>query len=111
MTTIERAELKTNWKFLTDHIQQKHEMGQEIFDELFVKNKPVRGLCHERRYFVIMGEYFLSYDMEHIIADPNLFLIGRSLRRVNLFDSYQEYESTRVKEMSGKKDQTGLNFN
>lgn len=111
MTTIERDQLKTDWKFLTDHIQKIHKDDPDVEIELFKRHKPVKGLCNQRRYFVIMGEYFLSYDMDVIVVEPELSLVGRSLQMVNLYDSFQEYESARVLQMSNSKHQTGLNLN
>lgn len=111
MTTISREELKRDFPDLIAGIQKKHVMEDNIYQELFVDNTPVVGLCHERGYFVIMGDFFIQYAMEHIITDVDLCLIGRRLKEVIIYDDYQEYESDRVKTMSKSKDQTGLNFN
>ncbi len=111
MTTFNREQLKSELPHLIALIQQKHVMESNIERELFIDNKPVKGLCHTRGYFVIMGEYFIQYEMDHIIVDPDKSLIGRSLREVIFYDDYQEYESARVKAMSKSKDQTGINLN
>jgi hypothetical protein len=111
MTVIGREELKLAHKGLIALIQMKHVMEDNIERELFIENKPVKGLCHTRGYFVIMDEFFIQYEMDHIIVDPNLMLIGRSLREVIFYDDFQEYEAARVKAMSKSKDQTGINFN
>jgi hypothetical protein len=111
MITFKREELKKEFPKLIALIQKNHVMEPNIERELFINNKPVKGLCHTRGYFVIMDKFFIQYEMEHIIVDPNLNLIGRSLRKVIFYDDYQEYESARVKRMSKSKDQTGLTFN
>lgn len=113
MIKVGRKELKSKWKFLIDYIQKNHVMEPNIERELFhnPKFKPQKGLCHTRVYFIIFDQYFVQYEMDHIIVDPNLSLIGRSLREVIFYDTYQEYESARVKAMSASKDQTGINFN
>lgn len=111
MTTFNREQLKKEVPQLIELIQKNHVMESNIERELFVDNKPVKGLCHTRRYFVIMDKFFIQYEMDHIVVDPKLNLIGRSLREVIFYDDFQEYESARVKAMSKSKDQTGLNFN
>lgn len=111
MITIGREELKKEYPKLIELIQQNHVMESNIERELFVNNRPVKGLCHTRGYFVIMDQFFIQYEMDHIIVDPKLNLIGRSLREVIFYDDYQEYEAARVKAMSKSNDQTGLNFN
>lgn len=111
MIQIDREELKSKFPDLIAGIQKKHIMEDNIYQELFVDNKPVVGLCHERGYFVIMGDHFIQYYMEHIITDVDLNMIGRRLTAVIIYDNYQEYESDRVKTMSKSTNQTGLNFN
>lgn len=54
-----------------------------------------------------MDEFFIQYEMDHIIVDPNLSLIGRSLREVIFYDDFQEYEVARIKTMSKGKDTLG----
>ncbi len=110
---IGREELKKEWPELIAYIQKNHVMEPVIEKELFhnPKFKPQKGLCHTRGYFIIFGEYFVQYEMDHIIVDPKLSLIGRSLREVIFYDTFQEYESARVNTMSKSKDQTGLNLN
>lgn len=111
MIKIERDELKSKYPDMIVGIQKKHIMEDNIYQELFVDNKPVVGLCHKRGYFVIMGDQFVQYYMEHIITDVDLTLIGRRLTAVIIYDNYQEYEADRVKTMSKSTNQTGLNFN
>lgn len=113
MIKVGREELKSKWKFLIEYIQKNHVMEPVIEKELFQnkKFKPQKGLCHTRGYFVIFDKYFIQYEMDHIIVDPNLNLIGRSLREVIFYDTFQDYEAARVKAMSATKDQTGINFN
>lgn len=111
MLQINREELKAEFPDLIAGIQKKHVMEDNIFQELFVDNTPVVGLCHERGYFVVMGDQFIQYHMEHIITDVELQLIGRRLTSIIFYDSYQEYESDRVKTMSKSSNQTGINFN
>lgn len=113
MIKVGREELKAKWAFLIEFIQKNHVMEPNIERELFhnPKFKPQKGLCHTRGYFIIFNDYFVQYEMDHIIVDPNLSLIGRSLREVIFYDTFQEYESARVKAMSKSKDQTGINFN
>lgn len=111
MITLSREELKRDFPSLITGIQKNHVMEDNIFQELFVSHKPVVGLCHERGYFVIIGDMFIQYTMEHIITDVQLQLIGRRLTSVIIYDNYQEYETDRVRTMSAAKDQTGLNLN
>jgi hypothetical protein len=120
MEKIEREELKKRYPHWIKRIQEMHTMGPEIERELFVNNTPVKNLGHNREYFLIMdmedeeGEkvtFYASYDMDHIIVDPEKRLLARRLISLTLYESYQEFEYTRVREMSKKKDQTGLNFN
>lgn len=111
MNQINREELKRDFPDLIAGIQKKHVMEDNIYQELFINNTPVVGLCHERGYFVIIGDQFIQYHMEHIITDVDLTLIGRRLTSIILYDDYQEYEADRIKTMSKSKDQTGLNFN
>lgn len=112
MTTISRQELKKNFPDLIAMIQRQHVMGPEIEEELFVRHKPVVGLCHTRGYFVIWDGMYIQYTMGHVIVDLK-GIIGRSLQEVIIYDSYIEYERARVKAMSkvAPADQTGLNLN
>jgi hypothetical protein len=110
-TTFTREELKREMPDVIAAIQKHHVMESNIYQELYINHKPVKGLCHERGYFVIVGDLFLQYTMEHIIQDVQLQLIGRRVTSVTVYDTFQEYEAERVKRMSGSKDQTGLNFN
>lgn len=115
MIKVGRQELKDKWAFLIEYIQKHHVMEPVIEKELFdnPKFKPQKGLCHTRGYFILFGEYFIQYEMDHIIVDPNLSLIGRSLREVIFYDTFSDYEAARVKAMSAVKpeEQTGLNLN
>ncbi|HYG03309.1 MAG TPA: hypothetical protein VD927_12745 [Chryseosolibacter sp.] len=111
MIIIQREELKKDWKFLIDVIQSKHVMEPVIEKELFENHKPVKGLCHQRGYFVLVGSYYLQYIMDHVITDVDYRLIGRSVMEVIFYDTYQEYEAVRIKAMSSVKDQTGINLN
>ena len=115
MVKFNREQLKKELPFLIKLIQQNHVMEDNIERELFHnrKFKPQKGLCHQRGYFQIIdgGVYYLQYVMDHIITDPDLMLIGRTVQEVIFYESYQEYESERVKAMSKTADQTGLNHN
>ena len=111
MTTITRTELKEKLPWLISMIQKNHVMEDNIERELFRNNKPVKGLCHQRGYFCIAGEFYIQYLMDHVIVDPKRRLIGRAVQEVIFYDNYQEYESARVKQLSSSRDQTGLNYN
>lgn len=113
MTKFDRPYLKQHFPEMIKFIQSQHTMGPEIEKELFVDNIPVRGLCHQRGYFILWGEYCIQYVMSHIISDTNLRLIGRSVDEVIVYDNFQEYESARVRAMSAVKpsEQTGIGFN
>jgi hypothetical protein len=120
MERIEREELKKEYPHWIDRIQKMHVMGPEIEQELFVNNTPVKNLGHNREYFTILEmedkegkkvTLYISYDMDHIIVDVEKRLLARRLIAMTLYDSFQEFESTRVRDMSKKKDQTGLNYN
>jgi hypothetical protein len=113
MITIGREQLKSDFKDLIKYIQDNHVMEPVINDELFVKHKPVEGLCHQRGYFVNAVGLYIQYVMDHIIVNPETRLIGRSVREVIIYDNYFEYETARQKAMNSvaAKDQTGINFN
>ena len=111
MTIFEREFLKNDWPDLIELIQKNHVIEPNIQKELFEANVPVKGLTHTRGYFVIMGDIFIQYEMAHIVVNPELSLIGRTLDKVIVYDNFQEYESARVRAMSSVKDQTGMNFN
>jgi len=113
MEKFEREELKRDHPHWIERIQQMHKMGPEIEQELFVNNKPVKNLGHSRVYFTILGdnEFFISYEMDHIIVDVRKRLLARRLLSITLYESFQEFEGARVREMSNVKDQTGLNYN
>ena len=113
MTTINREVLKERFQDLIAVIQSMHVMGPEIEKELFVKHKPVVGLCHTRAYFIIAGAVYMQYTMDHIIVDVESKQLGRSVQEVIFYDNYIEYEHARIKAMSGVKaeDQTGLHLN
>lgn len=113
MDIIERNELKATMPELIAFIQQHHVMGPEIEKELFIDRVPVEGLCHTRGYFIIWKEFYLQYEMDHIVVTPSIGELARRVNKVIIYESYQEYESERVKAMSAVKpnEQTGLNLN
>lgn len=113
MIKYDRKYLKSEFPEMIKFIQANHVMGPEIEKELYIDNKPVRGLCHTRGYFIIWDKYFIQYVMAHIITDVQMQLIGRAVDEVIVYDDFQEYESARIKAMSEVKpnQQTGLNFN
>jgi hypothetical protein len=111
MIKVSRDELKANWKLLIDFIQKNHVMEPCVEEELFINNKPVIDLCHTRGYFIMFGEWYVQYSMAHVIMDVQLRLIGRAVEEVIFYDTYAEYESARVRAMSGTKNQTGIHLN
>jgi hypothetical protein len=115
MERFDREELKKDHPYWIKRIQEDHIMGPEIEQELFVNNTPVKNLGHSRVYFVILAtrgldDMYMSYEMDHIIVDVKDRILARRLLSVTLYDSFQEFEGARVREMSQVKDQTGLNF-
>ena len=111
MEKFDREELKRDHPHWIEAIQGRHVMGPEIEQELFVNNTPVKNLGHSRVYFVIIHDVYLSYEMDHIIVDVRKRLLARRLLSITLYESFQEFEGARVREMSNVKDQTGLNYN
>jgi hypothetical protein len=113
MTVFDRDFLKQDFPDMISFIQSQHVMGPEIEKELFVDNKPVEGLCHQRGYFVIWGEFYLQYYMSHVIQNIELQLIGRRVDKVIVYDNYVEYERERQIAMNAVKpnEQTGINLN
>lgn len=113
MIQIKREELKRDWQNLISYIQKHHVMGPEIEKELFIDREPVVGLCHTRGYFILFGEFYVQYVMDHIITEVATQQIGRRIEEVYFYDSYSEYESERVKAMSAvsPSEQTGINLN
>jgi hypothetical protein len=111
MLIVRREDLKRDFPKLITMIQENHEMGEEIFRELFVRNKPVKGLCTQRGYFVMFGPYYFQYFMDHLIMDAATMEIGRSIQKIIFYDDFVEYESERVKTLSTGRDAKGLNLN
>lgn len=110
---VNRDQLKGSWAFLTKFIQSKHENPKDLLEEyLKVSNPIVKGLTHTRRFFALEPSMnlYLQYEMEHIVMDPELQTIGRSLRWVIIYDEYSEYEAERVKTLVGPGAE-GVNFN
>lgn len=118
MWTIEREELKAKYPRLIADIQRQHVMHPDVTVELIEKHKPVKGLTHTRSYFGIgtVGDIdvYYQYDMEYIITDPKrLPEIGRAIRCVTFYDTFQEYEVARITQLSAVNpdQQQGLNLN
>ena len=114
MEKIKRKELKKHWGFLIDYIQKNHVDDPDVAQELFVRHKPVRGLCNQRGYFLIMdNQYFIQYVMDVIITEPELGLCGRAIQEVILYDDFIEYqgEFQRSLQSVSPQKQTGLNLN
>jgi hypothetical protein len=115
--TVEREELKRDWKFLIELIQREHKMGPEVYQELYVDHTPVQDLCHTRTCYMIIdfgdSKYFIEYEMDHIIQDVELQVIGRRLASVTFFPDFQTYEANRFKSMNAQppNKQTGINYN
>lgn len=103
MIKLNREELHTFFPGLVKKIQEHHDM-EDIGNELFVKRKAERGLCQIRNYFLeIDDDLFLQYVMEHIVIEPQLFLVARTLREVILYDGKKEFQLARlVDEASAK---------
>lgn len=111
MIVIERQELKDQFPNMIKIIQMNHKMGEDIFEELYVKNTPVVGLTTTARYFAQFDGYWIEYTMSHQIRDVDAQLIGRAVEQVIIYEDYVEYESNRVKKLSGDKRSKGLNLN
>ena len=117
MTTFDRKFLKEEFPELIQIIQKAHVMENNIEQELFVNHEPVVNLCHTRGYFMVLqnskGPMYIQYEMDHVIQDVELRLIGRAVMSVTHYDTFQEYESARVRAMSSvaPNEQTGLNLN
>lgn len=79
------------------HAKDKGYVAQ-VHKELFERNKPVLGLCTTLRCFMIIGPYYLQYEMDHQIIgfDKGKPLVGRSVQWVIVYDSFQEYEAARI---------------
>jgi len=116
-TTFKRDILKYKHPELIQLVQHFHVMGPEIDRELFIDNKPVKGLCHTRSYFSIYkihgDDMYVNYIMDHIILDVKKKGIGRTVQEVTIYDTYVEFECDKVKELSSvhPSQQTGLNYN
>jgi hypothetical protein len=106
-----REELKNDFACLIMLIQSIHKVSERVWDELFVFNVPVKGLCHTRMYFIIIDTLYIKYEMDHVIVDVDAKGIGRSLQSVTFYDDFTEYESARVRELGAARDQVGLNLN
>ncbi len=118
MKKLNREELAEQIPELIGYIKRGHKVElDEIVKELFVNNKPVKGLTHTRGYFVIITlkpqPLYIQYDVEHQIRiEANDFsAVALSVSSVIIYDNYIEYEADRVKTLSAGKDQKGLNLN
>lgn len=113
MEIINREELKKDFKPLIELIQKFHKMEPAVEKELFIDREPVVGLCHTRGCFMHFENYYIQYEMDHIIQDIEKRIIARRVVSVIIYDDFIEYEAARVKAMSSVKNnqQTGLNFN
>jgi hypothetical protein len=109
MIKLTNLELHAFFPGLVNKIQDNHNV-QPIAEELFVKRKPVRGLCQIRNYFLeIEDDIFLQYTMEHVVVEPSLFLIARTLREVILYSDKDEFELARIADIATNGD-TKQNF-
>ena len=112
MIILTRQEVHTHFPFLVMAIQNHHNM-KDIAEELFVKNKPSRGLSHTRNYFLeILDEgIYLQYVMQHIVVEPRLYLIARTLQEVVLYSCKDEWEAARVVDQSNAKIKQNFELN
>jgi len=116
MDVIDRDELRDEYPDIVKGIQTRHNMHPDVPIELFKRHKPVKGLAHTRCYFIIIStkgkdDMYLQYWMRYQIVNPDAQLIGRAVDKVIIYDTYQEYEADRVRELSKGRNQEGLNFN
>ena len=96
MIKLTPDELYTFFPMLVFKIQQNHNM-KPIAKELFVHNKPVVGLSHTRNYFLeINDDIYLQYTMQHVIVEPQLHIVARTLLEVILYADQQEFELARI---------------
>jgi len=97
MIKLTKQELNLFFPSLVIEIQNHHNM-ENIAEELFVKNTPTRGLCQRCNYFVNIGkgDIYLQYTMDHVIVEPRLYLIARTLHEVILYNSKEEFELARI---------------
>jgi len=97
MIKLTKQELNAFFPSLVIQIQ-KHHNQQDVAEELFVKNTPTRGLCLRHNYFVNIGQgdIYLQYVMDHVIVEPRLYLIARTLHEVILYSGKEEFELARI---------------
>jgi hypothetical protein len=118
MRTLNREQLTAELPEIINVIRRGHKPDlAEIMKELFINNKPVKGLTHTRGFFVIIPlsklTLYVYYEVAHTLrVETDLFsAVALSVESVTLYDNYIEYEADRVKKLSAGKDQQGLNLN
>lgn len=111
-TTVKRLELKHLFPELIKLIQDKHIMGPEVEQELFVNHKPVQHLTTSIKCWAMFGTFYINYVMDHVIMDVETKAIGRAVAEVTFYDSFIEYEADRQLWLgSDISKSTGLNLN
>jgi hypothetical protein len=112
MIRLSKEELHAFFPGLVMEIQKHHNM-EDIAEELFIRNCPTRGLSHTRNYFleILNDGIYLQYVMEHIIVEPRLYLVARSLREVILYEGKKEWDVARVVDQSNAKAKQNFELN
>ena len=96
MITIEGNELERH-PIICMWLQLTHE-DPEVREILFnPANDFPEGGRFRRGYFKIYRRNYLHYKMEYTIKDLERKVIGRKLVWLQVFDSFTEFEATRVK--------------
>jgi len=111
MIKLSKEELNLFFPQLVIQIQSHHNM-LDVAEDLFVKNKPTRGLCLRSNYFAAIGhdDIYLQYVMDHVIIEPRFYLVARTLIEVTLYSSKEEFELARtVDKANGMKQNFELN--
>ena len=114
MITVERDELATEYAELVRSIQRFHfENDTEIFEEMFIKNKPSPGARFNRAYFRRIDKFYLQYFVSHLVIDPAHGIVAITLKRLIIYDNFIEYNGALVRALSSVKpdEQSGLNLN
>lgn len=103
MKTVERAEFKTDPIIgpLYKVILQKYRIATHT-KEVLLANSHIKDFCEESRHFAVIDgnpAFYIHFDVSSWL-DPRGVLTR--VERIAIYDSFQEYQSTRLKALDGR---------
>lgn len=101
MTTFDRTWIKDQViGELYSRVKQNHIVADHTKQNL-LKNRHIKDIYEETRHFAVLQSakpIYISYDTANWLDDEQYAVLVR-IERINVYETFLEYETTRMKEL------------